>query len=267
MHGKVAAQGIDMTALDAAHAAMTAAPADDAARLQYYRALSDAVLFLWLQAEPAGDTLTPRVFDLDDGPVVLACDTEERLAGVAGTAVPYAALPGRVVAQALAGQGVALGINLGSTEAAFLVPADALDWLARTLENGPVEAAATPEGFAAPLGLPPALLTGLQAKLAGLAGLASGALLAAVSYAGGRRGHLLAFLDASTTAEPALARAVAEALVFSGIEAGEIDVGFLAGTDPVAVAMTRVAMRLDMAPAGPVAIPPEPIPQRPPRLR
>ena len=256
-----------MTALDAAHAAMTAAPADDAARLQYYRALSDAVLFLWLEAEPVGNTLAPRVFDLEDGPVVLACDTEDRLAGIAGEPVPYAALPGRVVAQALAGQGVALGINLGGTEAAFLVPAEALEWLARTLGHGPVETAARPEGFAAPAGLPAVLLAGLQAKLAGMAGLASGALLAAVGYAGGRRGHLLAFLDASLTAEAALARAVAEALTFSGIEAGEIDVGFLAGTDPVAVAMARVAMRLDMAAAEPVAAPPEPVAQRPPRLR
>ena len=256
-----------MTALDAAHAAMTAAPADDAARLHYYRALSDAVLFLWLQAEPAGDTLAPRVFDLEDGPVVLACDTEERLAGVTGAPVPYAALPGRVVAQALAGQGVALGINLGVADSAFLVPAEALEWLARTLGHGPVEAAATPEGFAAPVGLPTALLTGLQAKLGGMAGLASGALLAAVSYAGGRRGHLLAFLDTSATAQPALARAVAEALTFSGIEAGEIDVGFLAGSDPVAAAMARVAMRLDMAPAEVAMAPTEPAPLRPPRLR
>ena len=260
-------QGAGMTALDAVHAAMTASPDDDAARLHYYRALSDAVLFLWLQAEPLGDTLVPRVFDLAEGPVVLACDTEERLAGIAGAPVPYAALPGRVVAQSLAGQGVALGINLGVDEVAFLVPATALQWLADTLGHGPVEAAARPEGFAAPVGLPPVLLSGLQATLSAMAGLATGALLAAVGYAGGRRGHLLAFLDASLTAEAALARAVAEALTFSGIEAGEIDVGFLARTDPVAVAMARVAMRLDMAAAGPVAIPPEPAAQRPPRLR
>lgn len=260
-------QGTGMTALDAAHAAMTAEPGDDAARLQYYRALSDAVLFLWLEAEPVGNTLAPRVFVLEDGPVVLACDTEDRLAGIAGAPVPYAALPGRVVAQALAGQGVALGINLAGADSAFLVPAEALAWLARTLEHGPVEADARPEGFAAPVGLPHVLLSGLLAKLAGMAGLASGALLAAVGYAGGRRGHLLAFLDASLTAEAALARAVAEALTFSGIEAGEIDVGFLAGTDPVAVAMARVAMRLDMAAAEPVAAPPEPAAQRPPRLR
>ncbi len=255
------------TALDAAHGAMTAAPGDDAARLHYYRALSDAVLFLWLETEPEGETLAPRLFDLDEGPVVLACDSEERLAGLTGAPVPYAALPGRVVAQALAGQGVALGINLGGAEGAFLVPAEALEWLARTLGHGPVAATARPEGFAPPAGLPAALLDGLQAKLGGMAGLATGALLAAVSYAGGRRGHMIAFLDATPAAEAGLARAVAEALTFSGIEAGEIDVAFLAGADPVAVAMARAAMRLDMAAPEPDAARPDPAPMRPPRLR
>jgi hypothetical protein len=257
----------EVTALDAAHAAMTAAPGDDAARLHYYRALSDAVLFLWLDAEPQGETLAPRVFDLDEGPVVLACDSEERLADLSGTPVPYAALPGRVVAQALAGQGVALGINLGVADAAFLVPPQALDWLARTLGHSPTEASARPESFAPPRDLPPALMAGLQKKLEAMSGLATGALLAAVGYAGGRRGHMLAFLDAGAAVQPALARAVAEALTFSGIEAGEIDVAFLAGTDPVAEAMARVAMRLDMTAGEPVAAPPEPAPPRPPRLR
>ena len=249
MQGK-ARQGkaweIAVTALDAAHQAMTAAPEDDAARLRYYRVLSDAVLFLWLQSEPQGDRLDPRVFDLEDGPVVLACDSEERLADASGQPVPYAALPGRVVAQALAGQGVALGINLGAADSAYLVPPQALDWLAATLGHAPSHATARPEGFAPPGDLPQDLLAGLQAKLSGMAGLATGALLAAVTYAGGRRGHMLAFLDAGAEAEAALARAVSEALTFSGIETGEIDVAFLDPADPVAQAMARVAMRLDM---------------------
>ncbi|MGQ0566663.1 MAG: SseB family protein [Gemmobacter sp.] len=245
---------------------MSDAPDDDAARLGYYRVLSDAVLFLWLEAEPDGDSLSPRVFDLEDGPVVLACDSEERLADLTTGPVPYAALPGRIVAQALAGQGVALGINLGVADSAYLVPPQALDWLAATLGHAPVAAEARPETFAPPLALPPGLLAGLQAKLADTAGLATGALLAAVTYAGGRRGHMLAFLGASPVAQPALARAVAEALTFSGIEAGEIDVAFLSAADPAALAMARVALRLDPG-LPPPAVPQNPAPPRPPRLR
>ncbi|MFN6979952.1 MAG: SseB family protein, partial [Gemmobacter sp.] len=117
--------------LDIAHAAMTAAPDDDAARLRYFAALADAELVLMLGAEAEGGQIVPKVFPLTDGPVVLAFDGDDRLAAFAEGPVPYAALPGRVIARQLAGQGVGLGVNLGG-DAAFLVPPAALDWLAGT---------------------------------------------------------------------------------------------------------------------------------------
>ena len=82
--------------------------------------------------------------------------------------------------------------------------------------------------------------------------------------------HLLAFLDAAEGAEAPLARAMGEALVFSGIEAGELDVVFLAAGSAAAEAMARVALRFDLpepavhdlAPAAPGMDP-----SRPPKLR
>jgi hypothetical protein len=60
-----------------------------------------------------------------------------------------------------------------------------------------------------------------------------------------------------------------EALVFSGIEAGELDVAFLRASDPAAAVMARVALRFDLPspaePAAPVA--PGMDPARPPKLR
>ena len=101
-------------------------------------------------------------------------------------------------------------------------------------------------------------------------GLAVAALLAGVRYQGGRRGHLLAFLDAAEGAESALARAMGEALVFSGIEAGELDVAFLRSGDPASQAMAKVGLRFDLpvpevedlTPAAPGMDP-----SRPPKLR
>jgi hypothetical protein len=49
----------------------------------------------------------------------------------------------------------------------------------------------------------------------------------AVAYADGREGHLLAFAGAVPGAEQGLAGIVGEALTFSGVAAGEIDVAFL----------------------------------------
>jgi hypothetical protein len=241
-----------MTELDDAYAAMVARPDDDAARLRYYARLADGEMIVLLATEAVGANLMPRVFDLDDGPVVLVFDSEEKLSGFAVGAVPYAALPGRVIAQQLAGQGIGLAVNLGAPSV-MLFPPDAVDWLAGTLAAEPEEMQARPTGFHAPVGMPETLLDALRAKLARAGRLASGALIAGVTYEGGRRGHVVAFLDAAPHAEDVLARAASEALIFSGIEAGEMDVTFLNSGDPGAVAMARVARHIDLpAPDAPV---------------
>ena len=258
-----------VTLLDAAHAAVSADPDNDALRLRFYERLADGELILLLQREVKGDQVEPRVFALEGGPVVLVFDREERLAAFTGGIAPYAALPGRVIAGMLKGQGIGLGVNLGVAASSMLLPPEALDWLAMALETGPETAEGLPEAFHAPKGLPEGVVTGLDAKLAKAGGLAAGVLLAGVTYAGGRRGHLLAFLDAAPGAQDALARAVAEALVFSGVEAGELDVAFFTADQPVAQKMARVALRFDLPkpalPDGPGA--PGMRPDKPPILR
>ncbi len=260
-----------MTLLDDAHAAMTAAPEDDAARLRFYERVADGELLLLLDAEAEGDTLSPQVFSLEEGPVVLAFDTEERLADFTGTTAPYAALPGRVLSRLLAEQGLGLGLNLGVAPSSFLIPAEGVAWLARTLAAAPESAMGAPESFHAPRGLPETLVTALDAKLARAGGLASVAWLAAVTYRDGRRGHILAFVDAAPGAEAPLARAAHEALLFSGIEAGEIDVTFLSAEDASLLALSRAGLRFDlptpMATERPVPAPPGSDPTRPPRLK
>ena len=257
--------------LDAAHAAVSADPENEALRLRFFERLADGELVVLLAREAVGESLEPRVFELEDGPVVLVFDREERLAAFTGGMAPYAALPGRVIAGMLKGQGIGLGVNLGVAPSSMLLPAEAMDWLATALETGPEAIEAHLQGFHAPKGLPQALMEGLDAKLARAGGLAAAVLLAGVSYAGGRRGHLLAFLDAAPGAEPALARAVSEALVFSGVEAGELDVVFLDRTSPAAEAMARVALTFELpAPARPKTEArgaPGMDPAKPPRLR
>ncbi|PJF10900.1 hypothetical protein CUR21_02805 [Pseudorhodobacter sp. MZDSW-24AT] len=253
--------------LDAAHAAVHADPENETLRLRFFERLADGEMFLLLEREAQGEVLEPRVFDLEDGRFVLVFDREERLAGFTGGIAPYAALPGRVIAGLLKGQGIGLGVNLGVGRSEMLLPPEAMDWLAETLEEAPQEVQDLPEHFHAPK-VPEGLVAGLDGKLARAGGLASGALLAAVTYRGGRRGHMLAFLDAAPGAEAALARAASEALVFSGIEAGELDVAFLHSADPAAVAMARLALRFDLPapeqPTQPGA--PGMDPKRPPRL-
>ena len=258
-----------MTPLDTAHKAMEAAPADDAARLKFYERLVDSELVLLLEAEPQGDQASPQIFDTGEGRFVLVFDREERLITFAEKTAPYVALPGRAIAGMLAGQGIGMGLNLGVAPSSFLIPSDAVDWLAATLGTLPDEVEERPDELSPPTGLPERLIEGLDAKLARAEGLARFAYLAAVTYGSGRRGHLLAFIDTMPEAEPSLARAVSEALVFSGLEAGELDVAFFRATDEVAARLAKVGLRFDLpelpSPEGPK--PPGMDPDTPPKLR
>ncbi len=236
----------EQTALDLAHAAMEAAPDDDVARLKFFERLADSELFLLLTEEPKGDAISPELFDLADGRFVLAFDREARLSDFVGRPAPYAALSGRVIAAMLSSQRLGMGVNLEVASSSILIPAEAMEWLNGTLGNGPEQVEADMERFEAPTGLPESLLTALDAKLATARGLARSAYLVGVTYSGGGRGHLLGFVDAVTDAQGALARAVNEALTFSGIEAGALDVGFFDASDVATARMAQVGLRFDL---------------------
>lgn len=259
------------TPLDIAHAAMEAAPQDDAARLRFYERLADAELFLLLTEEAQGEKISPEVFELSDDSFVLVFDTEERLAEFVGKPAPYAALSGRIIAQMLAPSGIGLGVNLEVAPSSILIPSNAMGWLVDTLGNAPDEVEAKAEEFSAPAGLPEVLITALDAKLSTAAGLARWAYLVGVTYDSGLRSHMLGFVDALPEAQGALAKAVSEALTFSGIEAGALDVSFFASSDAVAAQLAKVGLRFDLPepekPSEHIQVPPGSDPEKPPRLR
>lgn len=259
------------TRLDAAHAAMRAAPEDEGAWLGLYEAVAAVELFVLLKAEAEQHHITPRTVEADGKSHVLAFDSEERLAQFAGDTAPYAALPGRALAVMLAGQGLGLALNLGVAPSEILLPAESLAWLAETLADGPAVEAAQLREFAPPGDLPEALLSALDARLASAAGLADRAYLATARHESGAERHILGIIAAPPAAEAALARAVAEAVRFSGPDPVALDVVFLAPADSVVARLARVGLRFDLpVPESATQIPgaaPGMDPDRPPRLK
>ncbi|WP_330629472.1 SseB family protein [Thioclava sp. FTW29] len=268
-----------MTPYDRAHAAMTAEPENDALRLAVYDRLADAELFLLLEDEVEGQDIRPQVFEAEDGAFVLAFDTEERMADFCDGPMPYAALPGRIIAQNLVGENIGLGINLGVAPSAMLLPPEALDWLSETLTHSPSHITGRPVSFEAPA-LPPAilglLLPAFEAKFDQLIGAATHALLGGVTYEDGHKGHVLALLGTPESARPAIAKAMGEALTFSGLDAGELDVTFLDEDSEAAQRLLAKALVLHLpeheheeAPAAPQEKPKGPgmDPSKPPILR
>jgi len=260
----------ESTRLDAAHAAMEAAPEDEAARRAFYADLAATEVFLLLHEEATGANVTPRSLDVDGQEFVLAFDREERLTRFAGGAAPYAALTGRALAGMLAPVGLGLALNPGGASAALL-PAGAMAWLAETLAPDPDRIEARLRAVHPPGTLPETLLAALDARLAGAAGLARCAWLVRAEYTGGGGGHMIAVIDPRPGAEPALARMLSDLWRLSGGAEGPLDVVFLAGADPAAARLARVGLRFDLPRPAPVAgVPgaaPGMDPDAPPRLR
>lgn len=258
------------TVLDTAHDALQTG--GEAEARQFYRLLADAPLCLLLMKDPEGEALEPQVFELSDGPVILAFDSEDRLAAFQDGPVPYASLPGRIIAAQMAGQGLWLGLNLGTGAASeTLLPPEAMDHLLTLLDVSPEETEARAESFVAPV-MPKALDAALRFAMAGVAGLAAAAVLVGVVYEGRGRGHVLALVGTTPEARPALARAMAEALSFAGLEAATLDVTFLEPDSAVLGQMLRVGQVYEVP--EPMAAQPAPIPaapgsdpSKPPRLR
>lgn len=253
----------DPTPLDAAHAAMEAAPNDAQTRLGFYACLADSALFLLLEE----DGETPAQFPTAQGPVVLTFDREERLSGFAGRAVSYAELPGRAVVGMLAGQGVGLGVNLDVAPSSTLLAPESVDWLAGLLDGAPDAHEAALVELLPPESTAPGLLTALDRALARAAGLADHAILARATRADGQSGPVLAIIGAALPAQPALARAIRDAVVFSGEEQHVVDVLF---PEPEAAdRFAAVGLRFDIpeAPRPDPPAAPGTDPDRPPRLR
>lgn len=234
-----------MTDLDDAYLAMDAAPEDDAARLRYFERLADTELFMVLREESAGDTAKPMLFDTEGHQFALVFDRPDRLSDFAEGEAAFVALSGRGVLDLLAGHPIGLAVNLG-TPSANLLPADALEWLRSTLSTAPTEAQSQIKALHPPASFPEPVLLSLDRKLSMMAGRARQAWLVDAEYADSPRMPLLVFLDAAPGAEGALSQAVSEALVFSGVPAGALDVSFARSSDTFAARLAKHGLRFDL---------------------
>lgn len=261
----------DATPLDRAHAAMAAAPDDDALRLAFWGEVAGSLLHVALEGEGEGGV--PLLFPLDGVAHVLAFDREERLATFAEAPVARAEMPGRAVAEWLAGQGgVGLALNLGAPSG-VLLPPEGVAWLAATLaRSGAAQGGAAPVEVGPPGPVLAGVAGALDRALARAAGLAAGAVLAGGRWADGRRGLVLGLVGAAPGAEDALARALSEAFTFAGAGDAAPALVFTASGSDLAARLARVGLRIDLpAPPAPAPAPapaaPGSNPDAPPRLR
>ncbi len=233
--------------------------ADAPARAAVLRRLADTLLYAALAGEAEGQRAELLRLNGPEGPLALACDSDDRLAGFFGRPVDYAAMPGRVLARMLAEAGVALLVNPGAPSE-MLIDSEMLSWLVTALSSGP-DAGEDAARLSPPdAGAAAAFLPALGERLADMAGLAQAAVLTRATWADGRQGHLLLVQGAEPAHEPAIAKAIGELAAFLPPLPGGLDVSFAPLTPPEGA--PRIVIEAPPAP------PPEPKREKgPPILR
>ncbi|RMH51927.1 MAG: SseB family protein, partial [Alphaproteobacteria bacterium] len=212
------------TPLDDALARLAAAPEAEEARRAFWERLLACELWLILAEEPApGAALRPLLLPTAEGPVALAFSAEARMAGFLTSPAPCAVLSGRRLVAALAGQGVLLGVDLGTDAPGTLQPPEAIAWAAA--HAAPVAEVAGRVAAVGPPRAGRALLAALDARLASLTGRGEEAWLAHARHADGTEGLVLALTGVAEADRPAVIEALAEAFRLSG-EAGMLDILF-----------------------------------------
>ena len=231
------------TTLDTAYEKMQQ---DEAAAPAFYARFLEAELFVMLDDEASGGQAKPTVLETSDGPLALVFDLEERLAAFSNGGADYVALSGRRVAALLAGQAIGIGLNLGESTSATVLPPEAVQWLADSALGDDEQLEAKPLEISKPTGVPEALVMALDVKLANMGGVVSAAYLVSAVYEGGENGHMLALVNVPEPAKPGVSEALSEALRFSGIEAGRLDLAFLAADDPHLEKFARVGLGFEI---------------------
>ncbi len=234
------------TPLDIAHAAMESKPHDDALRLKFFERLGDAELFLLLETEAEGEVATPQTFDTGSETLVLAFDRAERLASFVGNEAPYVGLSGRSLVEMLADEGLGLALNPEVAQSSFVLAAEGVSWLAEMLQRKPEFVETAFEAIEKLGQLPDVLIHSLDQKLATAIGMARAAYLVGTRSEGGKMGHMLAIVAPLPGAEPALVQAIGEALSFSGLDTGFLDVTFFDAGDPLVASLSGMGLRFDI---------------------
>jgi len=234
------------TPIDVAHAAMSAAPEDDGARLRFYDRLCGSLLLLLLESERDDDRIDLQTIEKHSKKFVLAFDSEDRVARFCEAPAAHVALSGRDVLAMLAEARLGLALNPGVAPSAMFVPPDIVAWIAERSGNGPRKHFAKPDKIFPPSRLTDDLLVGIDVRLARMAGLAECAYLAGARYADGESGHILGIVGAPQEAQQALARSISEVLAFHGTDDAMLDVVFLAEDDAMTATLARHGLRFDI---------------------
>lgn len=238
----------------------------DAQRARVLNRLADTELFVALDADPVGDRVRIRLFDLPQGRLAIAADQEDRVAAFFDAPTEHVAMPGRALAAMLAAEDVSLMVNPGAASEMLLEPS-VLGWLAEALSQTPAEMQAGPARLAAPSSqMVAALAEPLATRLSDMEDIAETAALVSAKWQDGAEGHLLVLSGVEEGQRALVAKALGELLAFLPPLPESCDVAFdLPLPDAALILRNEKNEAAQVTSGGPTA--PGSNPDKPPILR
>ncbi len=252
------------TPLDRAHAAMTAAPDDEAPRRAYLALLAGHELLIALRDDGAKGAVEPESVEIEGTTFVIAHDGDARLAAGRQGAVARLAATGAEIARLLAPEGLGLILNPGAPEVAFVLDPEGVRWLAAEAGDPPRTQERPLGAFGPPAIASPAALAALDARLAEAGALVRRAALAGARDAEGLPTLVLALAGVPAEAEAGLAEGLGALLRLAGAQGARADILFLPEAGPEFAAIAAAGLVFE--PPAPAA-PAPPGTAGPPRLR
>ena len=252
--------------MDKTYARMQAAPNSDAAGLRFYEAFCDTNLHVLVNAD-----LSLQIFETSQGKLILAFDTEERMAEFVEQPTEFIKMPGRELVTQLKETDIGIGLNLNVAPTSQILTPEILDWVSALLSVDSTLMVDQVAGFSADCQLSDDDRTALTDRLVNFTGVVKAAYICGVTYADGATADALFFIDCDQDIEADLFTAMIETQKFAMDSSADLAIKFISSDSPALPEIQRHGHQLHIP--APIVTPtfqpsaPGMDPNKPPKLR
>ena len=245
------------TRMDRAYQHMQSLPDNDTAGLRFYETFSDANLSVLINAD-----LSMQVFETSQGKIVLAFDTDDRMAEFVSEPTEFMKIPGRELVMRLLGTDTGVGLNLNVAPTSQILTPEILVWLSDLLSVDSTLLQDQAVGFTANCQSSSDDIAAISSRLENFAGRVSAAYMCGISYSDGVTADALIVVDCDPSVEADLFTAVIETQKFAENNATDLAIKFITSSNPTLSEIRRIGQEIHI----PKTIPSHPAQPKPPGM-
>lgn len=210
------------TRLDVVYQRMQSSPESETAGLRFYEAFCDANLCVLINADTS-----MQVFETSQGKIVLAFDTDERVAEFISEATEFIKIAGRDLVMQLLASETGIGLNLNVAPTSQILSPDILTWLSEFLAESSSFSIDQVVAISPPDQWLDDHKTAISTQLEKYAGMIASAYFCSVTYSDNTVADAVFIVDCDPTTEAVLFTALVESQKFLDKNTAEIAIKFI----------------------------------------